>query len=358
MKVCHFTSVHPSNDIRIFVKECSSLAAAGYEVYLVAQGSSRIENSVHVIGIGEEPKRRRQRMISFAESIYEKARSLDCDIYHFHDPELLPFGLKLKKLGKKVIFDSHEDVPAQIMDKYWIPKPIRGIISSLYRNYETKTVSQFDAVVAATDYIAAQFQGRAKVVVDVKNFPKLDDIEYHTQPFAEREAKLCYAGGIDSNRGEQVMIKAMETVDAQLLIAGEKANIDNQHFKNVYYLGRLNRAGINELYGKSVAGLVLLLPIGNYVNSLPIKMFEYMAAGLPVIASNYELWKSIVEESQCGICVDPYDNVQVTKAIKTFLDDRTLAQKMGQNGREWVLKKYNWNNEEKKLLSLYSEIQT
>ena len=81
-----------------------------------------------------------------------------------------------------------------------------------------------------------------------------------------------------------------------------------------------------------------------------------MAAGLPVIASNFELWKSIVEESHCGVCVDPYDNDQVTKAIKTFLNDRTLAQKMGQNGREWVLNKYNWNSEEKKLLSLYSEI--
>lgn len=356
IKICHVTSAHDSNDIRIFVKECTSLANAGYEVYLVAKGSSRIENHVNIIGVGDAPVGRRQRMTQFVNVVYEKAVSLNCDVYHFHDPELLPYGVKLKQTGKNVIFDSHEDVPAQIMDKYWIPWAIRGLVSSLYRYYETNAVSQFDAVITATDYIAKQFTGRTKRIVAIKNYPKLDDIEFHNKQFEEKDSIICYAGGIDINRGEQVMIKAMENIDAKLLIAGDKDDFENQHKKHITYLGRLNRKEINELYGKSVAGLVLLLPIENYVNSLPIKLFEYMAAGLPVIASDFDLWRRIIDECRCGICVNPNDNNQVVAAICKLLNDRKLAQEMGLNGRKCVMEKYNWKNEEEKLLSLYQEL--
>ena len=221
LKICHFTSVHSNSDIRIFVKECSTLAQAGYVVYLVAQGESRIENGVHVIGLGKIPQGRKRRMRDFAKAIYEKAKSLDCDIYHFHDPELLPYGVKLKKMGKKVIFDSHEDVPAQILDKDWIPYPLRKIVSVIYKTYETYAVGKFDAVVAATPHIGEMFKGRAQRVVVVNNYPKLDDIQFHDTPFTERERIVCYAGGIDELRGEKVMVEAMKGVEGTLIIAGD-----------------------------------------------------------------------------------------------------------------------------------------
>ena len=221
MRVCYLTSAHNSTDIRIFVKECTSLASAGYEVYLVASGESRTENSVNIIGIGSAPAGRRKRMTGFAKTIYETAKSLDCDVYHFHDPELMPYALKFKRLGKKVIFDSHEDVPAQILDKEWIPYPLRKLVSIVYKRYETYAVRQFDAVVAATPHIADTFKGRAKKVVVINNYPKLDDIEFHNKPFAERERIICYAGGINALRGENIMIEAMKDVDGQLIIAGD-----------------------------------------------------------------------------------------------------------------------------------------
>lgn len=221
LKICHFTSVHSNSDIRIFVKECSTLAQAGYEVYLVAQGESRIENGVHIIGLGEMPQGRKQRMTDFAKAIYEQAKSLDCDIYHFHDPEMLPYGIKLKRKGKKVIFDSHEDVPAQILDKDWIPYPLRKIVSVIYKAYETYAVGKFDAVVAATPHIGETFKGRARRVVVVNNYPKLDDIQFHDTPFTERERIVCYAGGINELRGVKIMVEAMKGVEGILMIAGD-----------------------------------------------------------------------------------------------------------------------------------------
>lgn len=221
MKVCHLTSAHTQEDIRIFHKECVSLAEAGYETYQISCGTTYDKKGVHLIGIGNPPEGRRERMTQTTKNIYEAALKVNADVYHFHDPELMPYGLKLKHRGKKIIFDSHEDVPAQIMDKYWIPKPLRKAISILFKAYETHVVKQLDAVVTATPHIAKKFEGRAKRVVVVNNYPRLDDIEFHDTPFEERERIVCYAGGIDDIRGEKIMIEAMKDVDATLIIAGD-----------------------------------------------------------------------------------------------------------------------------------------
>ena len=352
-KICHFTSAHQSSDVRIFIKECTTLAEAGYDTYLVAKGESREQNGVHVIGVGTMPENRIKRMAGFSRTVYKAALSLDCDIYHFHDPELLPYGLKLKKKGKKVIFDSHEDVPGQIQDKRWIPKPLRKLVSRCYRAYETHVVKQLDAVVAATPHIAEKFAGRAKKVVVVNNFPRLDDIVFHETPFSEREPVVCYAGGIDELRGEKIMLAAMQDMDGELIIAGDHKKMV---VVGVRYIGRLDRNGVNALYGRAVAGLCLLKPIENYYYSRPIKMYEYMAAGLPFVCSDFPLWRAVAEESGAGICVNPADIGGIRSAIEGLLQDRLRAQEMGQKGRAYVLQRYNWANEARALLALYETV--
>ena len=156
----------------------------------------------------------------FAKNVYERALALDCEVYHFHDPELLPYGAKLKQLGKKVIFDSHEDVPGQILDKEWLPFPVRKLVSVVYKLYETNCVKQFDAVVTATPHIAEKFNRRCRKVIVINNYPKLDDIEFHDTPFDQREPIVCYAGGISEIRGEKIMVEAMENVAGTLILAG------------------------------------------------------------------------------------------------------------------------------------------
>lgn len=359
-KICHFISAHDWNDDRVFLKECQSLAKNGHEVYLVAEGLSREIEGVHVVGCGDKPTGRKARILDFAKVVYDKARELDCDVYHFHDPELLPYGIKLKKAGKKVIFDSHEDVPAQIMSKYWIPAPLRWIVSKMYKSYESYAVAKFDAVVAATPTIAEKFHDRAKRIVVINNYPRLDDIVFQTKAFNERPANICYAGGLDEIRGGLVMVEAMDGIDdIQLVLAGTcDENFKDVLFgrKNVRYIGKVSRNEINDMYKDSVAGLVVLQPLERYKVSKPIKMYEYMAAGLPVVASNFPLWKEIIEDCGCGICVDPTSADEVREACLRLVNNPDLCREMGLAGRKSVMEKYNWNIEEKKLVDLYDSL--
>lgn len=303
-KVCHMTSVHAWNDTRIFLKECKSLAEAGYDVYLVAAGDNRETEGVHIIGCGQMPKGRRARIV------YEKALEIDCDIYHLHDPELLPYGVKLKHYGKKVIFDSHEDVPEDISRKRWIPVWLRKTISSLYKRYESYAVDKFDAVVTSTPHIAELFTSRVAKVVNINNYPRLDDINFSEESFRSRGAVICYAGGISEERGEGIMHDVMREIDGCLILAGpfDRNGRYKEKMNNIEYCGVLDRAGVNSLYGNSVAGLILLKPNHNFLWSLPIKMFEYMAAGIPFVCSDFPAWKAIVKETGAGICV-PVDDI-------------------------------------------------
>lgn len=351
-KICHMTSAHPWNDIRIFVKECQSLVSAGNEVYLVCEGINREENGVHIVGCGEKPASRRERMRGFARKVYERAVALDCDIYHLHDPELLPCGVKLKKLGKKVIFDSHEDIPGQILDKGWLPFPVRKLVSMAYKLYETNCVKQFDAVVTATPHIAELFIGRCNKVVAVNNYPKFDDIEFHDTPFDQRDSIVCYAGRISEIRGVNIMLEAMEGIDATLILAGPGDTVSNKG-ESIKYLGCIDHSEVNKLYGDAVVGLCILKPTPNYYYSKPIKMYEYMMAGLPFICSDFPAWKDLVQKSGAGVCVNAENVQEVRKGILELLNNRKMAQEMGQKGREWVVKNCNWDTEKKTLISLY-----
>lgn len=124
----------------------------------------------------------------------------------------------------------------------------------------------------------------------------------------------------------------------------------------IKYIGAINRDKVNELYGRSRAGIVLYQQAANHVASQPIKMFEFMAAGLPVIASNFPLWKSIIEDNHCGICVNPADAQAVREACERMLRDVQAGETMGRSGRMAVLKKYNWETEKVHLLEVYKEI--
>ena len=157
-KVCHITSAHPDGDVRIFHKECVSLAAEGYDVSLVIPNTeSRIESGVNIVSFVYKPSSRLSRFTKSVNLAYKKALELDADIYHLHDPELLRIAAKLKNKGKKVIYDAHEDLPRQILSKKYLKPIVRKLISSRIEKYENKVVKKLDAIVTATPYIRDRF---------------------------------------------------------------------------------------------------------------------------------------------------------------------------------------------------------
>ncbi|MFV8258355.1 glycosyltransferase family 4 protein [Bdellovibrio bacteriovorus] len=365
--VCHLTSVHNRYDTRIFLKECTSLALSGYRVSLiVADGmKDEIKSGVVIFDTGKNAGSRFKRMIFSPARILRKAIEVDADIYHLHDPELIPIGLKLKKLGKIVIFDSHEDVPNQILEKRYIPRPARKLISIIYKTYQQNAVKRLDAVVSATPFINSKFQNISNKCIDVLNYPIADEFKEVRPSIPETSKQVCYVGAITEARGVFQIIEAMELVKGEVKLAlcgkfseskTEKRAKLMRGWRKTTELGYADRETIKDVFAQSFAGLVILHPTKSYIESLPVKMFEYMSAGIPIIASNFENWEKIVNHYECGICVDPTSPEEIANAIDFLANNIDKAKEMGKNGRSAILNDLNWKIEEKKLLSLYEEL--
>ena len=331
---------------------------------VVADGLGQAElGAVRIVDIGSASSRS-ARIATSGARMYAAAHRLDADIYHLHDPELLPTGAKLKRHGKKVVFDSHEDVPAQLLSKPYLWPGVRQLVALAYAGYERHACRRFDGIVAATPTIRARFARIHANAVDVNNYPIVDEFDPDVN-WSTKQARVCYVGSISTLRGAHAMVDACALLasDARLELAGNWSEPQllqtlsrKQGWQRVDTVGQLDRAGVRSLMARSIAGLVTLRACPNHLDSLPTKLFEYMAAGIAVIASDFPLWRDIIERAQCGICVDPESPRQIAAAIDVLLENPDLARRMGSNGQQAVRQQYSWPSQANKLIAFYDTL--
>lgn len=362
VRVVHVSTAHAPGDNRILYKECQSLADAGYDVHYVGTDASSVVDLPDVT-MHDLPRRdgRLRRMTAGPAGAVTTVRALQPDIVHLHDPELLPWVPLLKRNGTRVIYDAHEHLPSQVLGKPYLHPLVRGPVSMVARGLERWADAACDAVVCATPAIM-EAHPRARTVL-VQNYPKLDAGSLDTfVPFAERDVAVAYVGGIAEGRGIRQLVEAMEIAGSQagvrLLLAGRfsppglQAEIEAlPGWEYVDFVGQLPVQEVPDLLGQARAGIVTLLPLPNYLESYPTKLFEYMSAGLPVIASDFPLWRSIVESAGCGLLVDPESTEDIAEAILRVATDPHNAQAMGTWGVQQVAKDLNWSRQADRLVA-------
>jgi glycosyltransferase involved in cell wall biosynthesis len=364
--ICHLTSVHSRYDTRIFLKECRTLASANYSTHLVVADGKGDEtrDGVRIIDAGAS-RGRLDRMRHAPSRVLKKALAVNAKIYHLHDPELIPIGLALKKSGKKVVFDAHEDVPTQLLGKPYLNKPLRWVLSKIFSHYESWACRQLDGIVAATPFICRKFEKINRNSVNVGNYPLLGELSLGSGDNSTKQRKVAYVGGVSLIRGIRELVHAMMLAqsDVRLQFAGKFSEMELERlvkaekgWNRVDELGFLDRNGVRTVLSESIAGMVTFHPTAAHLDALPIKMFEYMSAGIPVIASNFPLWQEIIDDSKCGVCVDPLDPVAIARAIDYLASNFEEAEQMGRSGQKAVQERYNWNIETKKLLEFYRNL--
>ncbi len=370
IKIAHLTSVHPRADTRIRVREVGSLAQAGPDpvVLFVQDGNGdAIEagGKVRIIDTGPPPGARLARMTLGVWRMGRAVQRLRPQVVHFHDPELMIPGLVLKCLGYRVIYDVHEDLPRQVLTKYWIPVPARRPVAWMVSAMEWLAARVFDAIVPAEPKIAGRFPPHRTVLV--QNFPILDELVIpEATPYDSRPPHFAYIGGIARIRGIFEMTAALTrcgTEAVRLCLAGVfqppglKTEIEAAPgWRQVEFSGWADRAQVADILGGVRAGLAILHPTPKYPDAYPTKMFEYMSAGLPVIVSDFPLWRRIVDDAGCGLLVDPMDPQAIAGAMQWILDHPAEAEAMGRRGRAAVEKDYNWETEAEKLVTLYNKL--
>lgn len=365
--IAHITTAHPRTDTRIQLKEVNSLRSRSDEpVRLYVQdglGDEISDNGVPILDSGPPLTRLKRATLGcfrmFAKVVRDRPK-----IAHFHDPEFLPWGVFLRLVGVKVVYDVHEDLPRQMRHSRAVPEVLRPLAAALASAMENFCTRWFSAIVAATPEIRARFNGRGAVLV--RNFPMADELVVPAAlPMAERPREFAYVGSIGADRSSTQIIRALAALSepAQLNIAGSFP-IESEYLAaraepgwgRVNHLGEQNRAQVAATLANARAGLVLFQPLPNNIAGRPNKLFEYMSAGLPVIASDFPRWREIVEGAQCGLLVDPRNSDQIADAMEWILRHPNEAQEMGRCGREAILEHYSWESEERVLCALYDRL--
>ncbi|AIF82017.1 group 1 glycosyl transferase [endosymbiont of Acanthamoeba sp. UWC8] len=366
----HISYFHDFFDIRIFHKELMSLKKLGYEVHHITRGPDNIKDTKGVVYHQIKESNTQNPILKLLNLIYKVLKitfTYKSPIYHIHEPQFLIFAWILKFKKSKIIYDVHEDFSAQALSLYknnWVKAWFFYI---LWRVIENLSKLYVDHYICATETIAKKFPKKYTSII--YNYALLkeygSDFENISfQQYLRKENILLFCGGISKFRGIDKILSAYlqvsDRLPIKLVLAGSFMNKGTYNFctthpvwEQVEYLGVLPRHETLELFNRAKVGLLLFQPGANHNDALPNKLFEYMAAGLPIIASNFTAWEAIIEKKQCGITVNPTDTYSIAEAINKLFTSPELAYKFARNGRKIFEQYYTWESQEPLLESIY-----
>lgn len=355
-RIAHFTTLHPPFDSRIFMKECVSLSEAGFDVHLVVPHSkSENKQGVQIVALPQTKSRIKKSFVTGWQGFFAILK-LKIAIVHIHDPELIRFAPWFWLFGKKVIFDSHEDVPKQIESKPLGPIFARKSFARIYRALEW-----FFLLFCVRKIVTETSQSSKKNCAVIRNYPFLSLPQIKSTKHKTEVTRFIYCGGLTEIRGIYECIEAISEIDnASLTLVGawdfesyRQKCISSKGWNKVIEVGHVPATEVYNYYAQCQVGLAMLYPEKNYLESMPVKVFEYLACELPVIMSNFPYWIETFTEG-CFF-VNPSNHNELVATMK-LLQNETLRMDKGKKGNSWVKENCSWENEARTLVQLYNEI--
>lgn len=369
--ICIVAPVHAWDDVRVFQKEAYTLAQAGYNVTLIAKTRYRRQvKGITVIpcighGVGRFVRLTLLPLVAL-QSLRENA-----DIYHLHNPDTLPVAVLLKFLGKKVIYDTHEDFAKRILVRKWVPKILRFPLATIVDIAERLVARVVDATIATQENVVKRIANNALLL---GNPPLLNSIQYESVKEYSREIiddgehlRAIYIGSINAIRGLNEMVDALAianrtaSVRLWLIGAADKDDFENASkrlgWEYVDYMPRMEQERAFAYVMRSDVGLIVIHDVCDYAYTDPNKIYEYMMFEIPFIASSFEAWRHKLNGADAGWFVNPDSVEEIASILCAISNDVKMAHKKGVNGKEFI-KTYNWDLEAKKLLALYRNIES
>jgi glycosyltransferase involved in cell wall biosynthesis len=374
MKVCILSSVHIALDNRVFYREARSLRSAGYDVTLIAVHSQdEIKDGIQIIGL---PRVARWQRPLLWRKIYQLARRSGADIFHFHDPELLPLAAWLKRrTGKPVIYDVHEAYPDFIELKDYLPSWLRYPLAATFRIAEPKLASLQSGLIFADDATAVDFAQVNLPKATLFNFPGQQFVQTAVATdnnYDNRPPHVLYLGGMERNRGVELMVEAFALLfaaipTAKLWLVGHFMPPDLEHIvrqavtrygleQAVTITGRVDFEQIGQYLRQARVGWVPWQAVAKNQKNIPTKLFEYMAYALPIVGSDLPSIRPFLKDGDNGYLVPSADPASHAAAIINLLKNPQTAAAMGLRGQLRVRRQYNWAVMEERLLRLYEEL--
>ncbi len=375
-KICMITTRHLPGDPRIFEKESRSLREMGFSVEIVVPVGKLPENKHGVTFRTFQKKQGPLRKINTLLETYMASKAADADVYHCHEIDASLFiGYLLKKRAKhknvKLIFDCHEFWLGYFSSR--VPRFVRWLFQAVFIMYEKFIIKHCDAIITANSIERSYYQilFPTKEIQIIYNTPHL--VESKLPKPIEKQYDLCFEGVLNFVRGEKILFELIKKFkeddqDIKLLVVGKiqegacqqwADDYIEQHDlqENIIFTGWQRYDKINSFLSQCKIGIFLYQhSTNNLLAGPPNKLFNFMKAGLPIVAPDLPETKSILSEIGCGLTVTPHDLSDIENAVRKLLDSPKLCNEMSAKGKTAYKERFNWRIEKEKLQKIYEKI--